>query len=269
MIEHLQRLSHWLWLWTPVFGRAALEIFIIFVFVYAFMRVIQGTRGAGVLKGLALFAAIVAGITMFVTGTLHLEKVNWMITSLAPVVLIPLFILFQPEVRRALTRLGVNPLLRVFFRPQGHFAGQLVKAAFSLSRDRIGGLIVLERDVGLRGLVEPGTGLDAEVSADLLKTIFWPGSPLHDGAVIIRHQRVAAAGCVLPLSDNAQLPGELGTRHRAGIGVTEESDAIAIIISEQTGQVSLAVRGILHRNVDEGYLRQALEELTAEHVEQE
>jgi len=266
MIEHLQRLGHYMWVWAPVFSRAALEILIIFVFVYAFMRVIQGTRGAGVLKGLALFAAILAGIIMFVTGTFHLEKVNWVIRSLAPVVLIPLFILFQPEVRRALTRLGANPLLRVLFRPHGHFTDQLVKAAFSLSRDRMGGLIVLEREVGLTGLVEPGVVLDAEVSADLIKTIFWPGSPLHDGAVIIRNQRIAAAGCLLPLTDSPQFPAEIGTRHRAGIGVTEESDAAAVIISEQTGQVSLAVRGTLHRNVDQEHLRRALEELTAEHM---
>ena len=267
MSDVLQGLGHWLQVWAPITARAIVEIFILFLFVYGFLRVMQGTRGAGVLKGLALFVAILAGITMFLTGKLHLEHINWVITSLAPVILIPLFILFQPEVRRGLIRLGQNPLLRMFFRPQSRFIDELVNATFGLARHRIGGLIVLERNVGLRGLTEGGVRLDSEMSAELIRTIFWPGTPLHDGAVLIRHQRVAAAGCVLPLTDDPEFSSELGTRHRAAIGITEESDAAAIVISEQTGQVALAVAGQLRRDIDEASLRRALEELTAEPVE--
>ncbi len=266
MLEYAHGFGHWLHIWVPLVGRAALEVLIIFVFVYGFLRVMEGTRGAGVLKGLALFVAIVAGITMFVIGKFHLEILDWVITRLAPVIAIPLFILFQPEVRRGLIRLGQNPFFRVFFRPQTGFTDELVKATFGLSREKIGALIAIERGIGLRGLVEPGVRMDAEVTSDLLRTIFWPGTPLHDGGVIIRNQRISAAGCLFPLSDETGFSSDVGTRHRAGIGVTEESDAICIIVSEETGRVSLAVGGTLRRDVDEPALRRALDELTIEPV---
>lgn len=269
MTEFLQEIGHWLTIWAPILGRAALEVFIIFLFVYAFLRIMQGTRGAGILKGLALFAVMLAATAIILTRKFQLDTLNWVITSLAPVIVIPLFILFQPEVRRALIRLGQNPLFRMFFRPHSRFTDELVKATFSLSRDRIGGLIALEREVGLRGYVEAGVRLDAEVTAEVIKTIFWPGTPLHDGAIVIRQQRIAAAGCLFPLTESPQFSTELGTRHRAGIGVTEESDAAAIIISEQTGQVSLAVGGSIQRGIDEKSLRRALEELAAEPAEPE
>ena len=268
MTETFQRIGEWLSAWGPPIALAALEVFIIFLFVYAFLRIMEGTRGAGILKGLALFAVILAVTTIVTTRRLQMENVSWVITKLAPVVVIPLFILFQPEVRRALIRLGQNPIYRMFFRPHSQFTDELVKATMSLSRDRIGGLIALEREVGLRGYVEAGVRMDAEVSAEVIKTIFWPGTPLHDGAVVIRQQRIAAAGCLFPLTDNAQFSAEVGTRHRAGIGVTEESDAVAIIISEQTGRVSLAVGGALQRDMDEKSLRRALEELATETAEQ-
>jgi diadenylate cyclase len=269
MSELVQQAGHWLQVWAPILGRGALEILITFLFVYAFLRIMEGTRGAGILKGLALFVAILAGMVVFVTRKLQLENLDWVITSLAPVVLIPLFVLFQPEVRRALIRLGQNPLFRMFFRPHSQFTDELVRATFSLARDRVGGLIAIEREVGLRGYTEGGVRLDAEVSAELIKTIFWPGTPLHDGAVVIRQQRIAAAGCLFPLTDNPQFSSELGTRHRAGVGVTEESDAAAIIVSEQTGQVSLAVGGALQRDLDERALRRALEDLAAEPLDHE
>jgi diadenylate cyclase len=269
MSSLLQSISHWFEVWSPILVRAAVEVFIIWLFVYAFLRIMQGTRGAGVLKGLALFAVLLGALTMLLTRRFQLDNIDWVLTSLAPVIVIPLFILFQPEVRRALIRLGQNPLFRMFFRPHSRFTEELVKATFSLARDRIGGLIAIEREVGLRGYVEAGVRLDAEVSAELIKTIFWPGAPLHDGAVVIRHQRIAAAGCLFPLTDNPTFSTELGTRHRAGVGVTEESDAAAIIVSEQTGQVSLAVEGSLQRDIDEKALRRALEELAAEPAERQ
>jgi diadenylate cyclase len=180
------------------------------------------------------------------------------------VVLVPLFILFQPEIRRALVRLGHNPLFSMFFRPHGHITDELVEATFSLAGDKIGGLIAIERQVGLSSYTERGVRLDAEVSAELIKTVFWPGTPLHDGAIVIRQQRVAAAGCLFPLTENPHFSRELGTRHRAGIGVTEESDAAVIIISEQTGRVSLAVKGAIQQDLDENALRRALQDIAAE-----
>ena len=269
MIEHFERLGHWMNIWSPILIKATVEVLIIFFFVYAFLRIMRGTRGAGILKGLGLFAAMLAVVAILVTRVFQLENLNWVITSLAPVIVIPLFVLFQPEVRRALIRLGQNPMFRMFFRPHGGFTDELVRATFSLARDKVGGLIAIEREVGLRGYVEGGVRLDAEVTAELIKTIFWPGTPLHDGAIVIRQQRVAAAGCLFPLTDNPQFSAELGTRHRAGVGITEESDAAAIIISEQTGTVSLSVGGALQRDIDEKSLRRALEELAAETEENE
>jgi diadenylate cyclase len=267
--EVLSHVLHWLGVWTPVLGKAAFEVFIIFVCVYAFLRLMEGTRGAGILKGLALLVGLLAVFSIVMTRWFQLENLQWVVSHLGPVVLLPVFILFQPEVRRALIRLGQNPLFRMFFRPHAGVTEELIRATFSLSRDKVGGLIAIEREVGLRGYVEGGVRLDAEVSAELIKTIFWPGTPLHDGAIVIRQQRVAAAGCLFPLTDNPQFSAELGTRHRAGIGVTEESDAAAIIISEQTGQVSLAVGGTIQRDVDERALRRALEELATEMEEKQ
>ena len=249
---------------SEVFIKACFEIFFIFLFVYAVLRLVRGTRGAGVLKGLAVTLVVLAVVIVLVTRRLRLERVDWLLSSLAPWILIPLCVLFQPEIRRALIRLGENPLFRMFFRPASQFTEELVKATFSMSRDRIGGLIAIERQVGLSSYVERGVRLDSEVTAEAIKTIFWPGTPLHDGAIVIRQQRIAAAGCLFPLTDNPRFSSELGTRHRAGVGVTEESDAVAIIVSEQTGKVSLAVKGALQQDLGEKELRRALEEIAAE-----
>jgi diadenylate cyclase len=262
--EILHSVAEWLHLRYPIIIQGMLEVFIIFLFVYAFLRIMQGTRGAGILKGLAVFVGILAVVVVLVSRVGRLEKVDWVMRAFAPMVLIPLFVLFQPEVRRALIKLGQNPLFRVFFRPHRRLTDELVRATFSLARDKVGGLIAIEREVGLRGYVEGGVRLDAEVTAELIKTIFWPGTPLHDGAIVIRQQRLAAAACLFPLTDNPQFSAELGTRHRAGIGITEESDAAAIIISEQTGKVSLAVAGSIQRELDDKLLRRALDELAAE-----
>ncbi len=268
MIAELARITEWISVRYPILIKGALEVCIIFVCVYAFLRIMEGTRGAGILKGLAVLTGILATVAIFVTQQFKLETLSWVGRNLGPIVLIPLFVLFQPEIRRALMRLGQNPLFRMFFRPHASVTDELVKATFSLSRDKVGGLIAIEREVGLRGYLEGGVRLDAAVSAELIKTLFWPGTPLHDGAIVIRQQRIAAAACLFPLTDNPQFSTELGTRHRAGVGITEESDAAAIIVSEQTGRVSLAVGGTLQRDIDERSLRRALEELSAETAEE-
>ncbi len=264
MLELLSEIGHWFSVRYLLLLKSVVEVGIIFIIIYAFLRILEGTRGAGILKGLVLLTGILALVTIFLSRKLQMANLGWVITRLGPIALVPLFILFQPEIRRALIRLGQNPLFQRFFRPYRGFTDELVRATFSLSRDRVGGLIAIEREVGLRGYVEGGVHLDAEVSAELIKTIFWPGTPLHDGAIVIRQQKIAAAACLFPLTDNPQFSSELGTRHRAGIGITEESDAAAIIISEETGRVSLAVGGTLQRDLDEKSLRRALEELAAE-----
>jgi diadenylate cyclase len=256
--------GHWLSSYGVVLLKSGLEILLIYLLVYFFLRLLQGTRGVGILRGLAIFIGIIIGLALFVTHWFPLETVNWVLTRLAPIILIPMFILFQPEIRRALIRLGENPLFNMFFRPPGSFTNELVKAIFDLSEDKIGGLIAIERQVGLSSYVEQGVRLDSELSAELIKTIFWPGTPLHDGAIVIRRQRIVAAGCLFPLSDNPHFSTELGTRHRAGVGVTEESDAVAIIISEQTGKVSLAIKGAIQQDLDEKALQRALEDIAAE-----
>jgi diadenylate cyclase len=264
VIELINQIGEWIGARSSLLLKGGLEILIIFLLVYAFLRVLQGTRGVGILRGLTVFLGLLAVLTILVSYWFTLETVNWVLTNLAPVVVVPLFILFQPEIRRALIRLGQNPIFSMFFRPHGSFTEELVEATFSLSRNKVGGLIAIERQVGLSSYVERGIRLDAELTAELIKTIFWPGTPLHDGAIVIRSQRVTAAGCLFPLTDNPRFSTELGTRHRAGIGITEESDAVAIIISEQTGQVSLARKGAIQQDLDEKTLRRALEDIAAE-----
>lgn len=253
----------WLFTHGGICLRVAFEVFIIFLFVYGFLRFLQGTRGASVLRGLTVMVLILSVLTIFLTRKLELERLNWVLRNLVPVVLIPVIVLFQPEVRRALMRLGHNPLFSMFFRTRSEFTEELVKAVTSMSRDKVGGLIAIERQVGLSGYVERGVRLDSDVSAEMIKTIFWPGTPLHDGAIVIRQQRIAAAGCLFPLTDNPTFSSEMGTRHRAGIGVTEESDAVTIIVSEQTGKISLAYKGAIQQELDEKALRHALEDIAA------
>ncbi len=256
--------GRWFAIHGPLLLKNGFEILLIFLLVYAFLRLLQGTRGVGILKGLSILLGILALVIVVVTHWFPLETVNWVLTRMAPVVLLPLFILFQPEIRRAMIRVGQNPIFSMFFRPHAYFTDILVRATFDMAGDKIGGLIAIERQVGLSSYVEAGVRLDSEVSVELIKSIFWPGAPLHDGAAVIRQQRIAAAGCLFPLTDNPHFSSEMGTRHRAGIGVTEESDAVVIIISEQTGKVSLAFKGAIQQDIDEKALRHALEDIAAE-----
>ena len=180
----------------------------------------------------------------------RLEMVEWLLTTLLPYVAIALIILFQPEIRRALSRFGRNLSLMKFasHNPKSSF-DDIVMAAEYFSQNRIGALIVVERQAGLRTYIESGIPLDAKLSYDLLLSIFRPGSPLHDGAVIIEGSRVAAAGCFLPLSLNPLISKQLGTRHRAAIGITEDSDAVVVLVSEETGSISVASGGTIETNL--------------------
>src|SRR3989475_10292023 len=215
------------------------------------------TRAVQMLLGLgALMAA------SFLAHRFELYGSSWILDNFWSFWVLALIVLFQPELRRTLAHFGQSSFFQVVTRAgreqQSHLLDEVAKAAESLAGKRIGALVVLERTTGLRNYVELGVPLDALVSADLLESLFLPYSPLHDGAVFIRGTRIAAAGCFLPLSRNLQVGRALGTRHRAALGITEETDAIAIVVSEETGRVSLAVEGQMDSPVEAGGLRQRL-----------
>jgi diadenylate cyclase len=199
-----------------------------------------------------------------------LIAVKWIVGSLKTVWLIAFVILFQPELRHALALFGRTRYFRSFLRSDHYgFLGEVVRAVETLAGRRHGALIALERNTGLRNFVETGTRIDAKLSAELLVTLFSPGSPLHDGAAIVREDTVIAASCILPLSANPRTGATLGTRHRAGLGLSEETDAAVIIVSEQTGKISIAFRGRIHQALDEGELRSELSRIFRVRAEEE
>ncbi len=226
-------------------ARALLDIFIIAVVLYYLLKLVRGTRAVQMVLAIVLLVLIYHGARWA-----RLEMVEWLLTTLLPYFAIALIVLFQPEIRRALARLGRN---FVWARFSAHNAASslddLVLAASHFAQNKIGALIVLERDVGLRTYVESGIPLDATLTYDLLLAIFHPASPMHDGAAIVHGDRIAAAGCFLPLSLNPAISNQLGTRHRAAIGATEESDAVVVLVSEQSGAIALASGGAIELNL--------------------
>lgn len=253
------------WIFTRIDLRAIVDILSVALIFYWLLWVVQGTRAAQLVRGLAiLIIAVVGAANLF-----QLQALNWLLRQALPALIIAIPVVFQPELRRALERLGHTgawlrtPLSSHEVQTEETIE-EITRAALQLSRLRYGALIVIERETGLQDYADRGIPLDATLTQQLLVNIFFPNSPLHDGAVIIRGNRILAAGCVLPLSENLPDP-QLGTRHRAGLGITEESDAIAIIVSEETGHISLAVSGRLYRNLDAERLRHALRALL--HVE--
>jgi diadenylate cyclase len=237
--------------------RAALDILLIATLLYWLLALLKGTRAAQMLVTILLLVLFYQGARWA-----RLEMVEWLLTTILPYFAIALIVLFQPEIRRALARIGRNPFWQRFSAhdpTESH--DDILLAVRHFSQNRIGALIVLEREVSLKTYIESGIPLEARVSYDLLLSIFRPGSPLHDGAVIIQGERIAAAACFLPLSLNPALSTQLGTRHRAAIGIGEESDAVAIVVSEQTGAVSLAVGGSIETNLSEARLTELLAEM--------
>jgi uncharacterized protein (TIGR00159 family) len=235
-----------------------LDILIVAVAIYQIILALRGTRAFQMLLGLALLY-----LASWVSLRIGLVTVNWALSNLLAVWLLLVIILFQPELRRALASVGRRgSLLRAFWRYQeAHMIDEVARAVTALAAKKVGAIIVVERDSRLSDLVDSGTPVDAIVSRRLLESIFYPYSPLHDGAVILSRDRVVAASCFLPLSINSDLPRDLGTRHRAAVGVTEEGDAIAIVVSEETGNISLVVGGEIARCVDGAALRQRLSRL--------
>jgi len=216
-----------------------LDIFAVTVVFYQVFRIVRGTRATQMFTGLLILLA--AGALVEFIG---MSGMSWLIQSIGAVWVIAFVILFQPELRRMLTRVGQIGVLRTLLKAGGErVVAAVANASMELSRRRFGGIIVLQRTTGLRGVVETGVEIQAEVSEDMLVSIFFPRSPLHDGAVIISGETILSARCILPLSTSDLEDASLGTRHRAAIGITEEVDAVAVVISEETGTVSVACNG--------------------------
>lgn len=233
--------------------RDTLDIALVAIAIYWVLLLIRGTRAVQVLVGLGflMLARVVADFAELTTVTFVLDN------FLGPAVLI-VVILFQNDIRRALARMGRGFSPRFSEREESRVLEEVVRGCAELARRRIGGLVVFERDTRLEDLIEGSSAIDAAVSKDLLVSLFLPTSPLHDGAVVISHGRITHAGCILPLTLRTELPEGVGTRHRAALGITEESDAIAIVISEETSMISIAQQGELTMKLDPARLRVAL-----------
>ena len=235
--------------WTAV-----LDIVVVAVIIYQLLVFIKGTRAVQMALGLALIV-----VFFYFSRWIALETVSWMLTNILPYFVFVIIVIFQHEIRRALVRFGQAPLFGGFSTiNRNEFYDEIVLAVTTLATNQTGALIVIERDIGLKTYIESGIALDAALSYDLLVSIFNPSVPLHDGAVIIQNRRIAAGACFLPLTVKPRLSKELGTRHRAAIGVTEETDAVAIVVSEETGAISFAHDGEIERYLDPDTLRQRL-----------
>jgi diadenylate cyclase len=235
-----------------------LDIALVSFLIYELLLLIRGTRAVQ----MALSGGFLIGL-YFVSQYLQLETVNWVIRNLATYLVFAIIVLFQSDIRRALAHFGRAPFFRYLERMEAtnETIEELVVSATNLAARRIGAIIVIERQIGLRNYIEGGIPLESVISYDLLGSIFQPGSPLHDGAVIIQGDRIAAAACFLPLSVNPLVSRDMGTRHRAALGLTEENDAVAIVVSEETGNISLALNGAIERAISPETLRARLKML--------
>ena len=239
----------------PVGWWDLLDIAIVAFLIYEFLKLIRGTRAVQMAVGSFFVVAL-----FYVSQLAPLQTLNWLIRNALLYVAFAAIVIFQSDIRRGLARLGQAPFFRYFNRQEAaaETIEEIVVAATMLSQQRIGAIVAVERDIGLRNYIESGIPLDATLTYDLLVTIFRPGSPLHDGAVILQEGRVAAAACFLPLTVNPRLSRELGTRHRAAIGLTEESDAVAIVVSEESGLISVSLKGEIERGLSPDQLRERL-----------
>jgi len=247
--------------WPHLSVIAIIDILLVAIIIYEFLALIKGTRASLMVVGVAGL-----GLAFYLSRLGNLAALNWLISTLLPYTVFALIVVFAAEIRQALARLGRGLTLSRASGSEADAYDDIVLAANLFCQNQTGALIVIEREIGLRTYIESGVPLDARLSYDLLATIFRPSAPLHDGAVIVQNDRIAAAACFLPLSMNPVLSTQLGTRHRAGIGVTEETDAIAVIVSEETGIISLAVSGKIERDLSVDQLRDRLGELLRRYV---
>jgi diadenylate cyclase len=243
---------------SPVGPADLVDIAIVSLLIYWALKLIRGTRAMQMVIG-----SLLVMVLLYASRLFPLQTVNWLIRNVLALLPFAVIVLFQADIRRALSHLGRAPLLRYLARA-GHMAEtieEVVTAAGMLASAKIGAIIAFEREIGLRNYVESGIPIDAAVSYDLIRTIFQPDTPMHDGAVIIQEDRLAAASCFLPLAVGPLLDKDLGTRHRAAIGLTEESDAVAVIVSEERGEISLSQGGRLERRLTQDELRTRLKAL--------
>ncbi|HID61958.1 MAG TPA: TIGR00159 family protein [Anaerolineae bacterium] len=251
-------MSDVLWIFSRFNWLSAIDILLVALFFYWLLFLIQGTQAVQLLRGII----IIVLLSVLVTSTLQLTAFSWLIRNSIPALLVAIPVIFQPELRRALERLGrtgfpINrPPRRAIIEQT---ISQICEACQRLSERRHGALLVLERETGLQEYIDTGVKVDAVVTSELLLTIFFPNTALHDGAVIVREDRVVAAACVLPLTESSMADRHLGLRHRAAIGITEQSDAIAIAVSEEAGIISIARNGRIIRHLDEKRLRKVLQ----------
>jgi len=231
----------------------ALEILILATVFYFLLKFFRGTRGSTVLTGVVILFVVLIVVTKFT----NLPVLNWLLQRLMGYLALALIVIFHPEIRRALARIGRQGNFLVT-KARRALADPITDAVLLLASRKIGALIAIEREVETKAIQDTGTPLNSEVTAELLAALFFPGTPLHDGGVIISEDRLAAAGCVFPLTQNDDLARNLGTRHRAAIGMTEESDTVVIVVSEETGVVSIAYNGRLKRGFDGPHLRRIL-----------
>jgi len=229
-------------------------VFLWFVF-YNILNFIRGTRALHVLKALVFLLVI-----FIIAQRLRLETITWILNKLFAISVMAILIIFQPELRRGLMRLGAGHLLGVFIHEEKNWE-ELLRAVINLSQKKIGCLIAIQKEIGFKPYIESAVAMDSLISEELIEAVFKPGGPLHDGGMIIEGTRISAAGCLFPLTSNPHVSKTLGTRHRAALGLTEESDCLAIVVSEENGLISLAQKGVLRRDVDEETLHKILEEL--------
>jgi diadenylate cyclase len=247
----------------PTYGwwRIAIELLLIGAVVVWVTRFLRGTRGARMLKGIAVILIALYLIVSLLGRTLQLVRIEWLYNQLVVLVSFIMVVVFQPELRRALMRLGETRLFRGLSQHEDEEVEAIVETAIFCSKRKIGALIAIERDVGLGGITESGTRINADLSAPLLNTIFFPNTELHDLGVVVSQGRVAYAGVQFPLAESGELERELGSRHRAAVGLSQESDAVVVVVSEETGDISIAERGHLNRKLSPEALREMLTKL--------
>jgi diadenylate cyclase len=232
------------------YWKSAFEIVLLAAIIYYFLLLFRGTRGAAVFTGFVIALLVVTGLTHI----FELDVINYILSRVLAFLAIAVLVIFQPELRRALAQIGSQPLFSNS-EQRGELIDILVETARSLSQKHFGGLIAIEREIGFRGVIETGVTIDGKASTELLTTIFHTNTPLHDGGVVLRGDRVVAAGCVFPLTQRQNLNTSIGMRHRAAIGLCEETDAILLVVSEETGMISVAHRSQLIQDLDLDRLR--------------
>lgn len=246
----------------PIFGvlTMVIEVTVFAVIIYFVLRFLRETRGSGVVRGLALLLVVGITASVILIQALGLRHLEVAFNTVAQSVVIGLIVVFHQEIRRAIVHLGDSPIFGRFFRPDTRILQRLLRSVARLSKERIGALIAIEREASLGSLTETGINIDAELNSYLIESIFFPKSALHDGAIVVRDDRIVAASCLLPLSQNPDVDKRLGTRHRAALGLSEETDALTVVVSEETGKISAALGGHLHFDLSLEQLEHLLEE---------